>query len=51
MVFFESSPKVVEKGIGTYYTIGKPTKRMGGYVDENGILFFILVFGYFFLGV
>jgi hypothetical protein len=50
MVFFDSIPKVVEKGIGMSYTVGKPTNRMGGYAEENGILFFIPVFGYIFSG-
>ena len=33
-----SVPKVVEKGIGMSYPIGKPTNRKGGYDDEERIL-------------
>ncbi len=32
-----SVPKVVEKGIGMSYPIGKPTNRKGGYADEERI--------------
>jgi len=32
-----SVPKVVEKGIGISYPIGKPTNRKGGYTDEERI--------------
>ena len=32
-----SVPKVVEKGIGMSYPIGKPNKKMGGYADEERI--------------
>jgi hypothetical protein len=32
-----SFPKVVEKGIGMSYPIGKPTNRKGGYADEERI--------------
>jgi len=32
-----SVPKVVEKGIGMSYPIGKPTNRKGGYTDGERI--------------
>ncbi len=37
MNFEGSVPEVVEKGIGMSYPIGKPTKRKGGYADEERI--------------